>query len=410
MPDAELSAAIKQMIEAGEPESIRLDYKQTLDISAPKKRMELAKDVSSFANQEGGTLIYGVPELRDGDLPRPAPLSECGMEIGSGLPEQVENIILSAVHPVLYATTIRVVDIEEIKPKQLLVIHHPESYWKPHMVDGYGDERYYRRGNYRAIKMSEREVEAAYLAREATRTHAREFLDTGLFGLDYGMHIRAVACPVSPGHYKDQMLHPNFRQWLDSNHPMGQSNGARAGEWIPFLDGWRFISVPDGSISGKLYEIRVFHNGGVCLNLDPRKHSIESNTVLLDNLERDLLNLFVRYTSTVFDGLSVGGPVVVRFWLFHAKGLRAAPKAEVHRKIQGIRQQIAERGVAVSGRGAYQTAPDEPGQPYMDAQDMTFEEETSADEIADQPEHLVSRLITRIAAAFGLRGDEEYEA
>lgn len=408
MSDAELSSAIKALIEDHEPESLRLDYKETLDISKDSGKKELAKDVSSFANEQGGILIYGVPEVRDGELPRPKPLAECGMEIDRGLPESIERILISTVQPPLHALTIRVVDLPEIAPKQLLIIQHPESYWKPHMIEGYGVRRYYRRGNFQAVIMNEREVEAAYLAREAARTHAREFFDTALFGPAYGIQIRAVACPVMPGRFKDRMLEPGFRDWLDAYRPTGPSV-PREGEWIPFLDGWRFVPVPTGSISGKQYEIRVFHNGAVCLNLDPNEHSLESGTLLLDALQRDLLNLFARYSATVFNGLSISGPVAVRFWLFHAQGLRGTVNTERHREIRYIQQQIAENGTALVGRRAYRRSPDEPGQPYVDGQDIVFDEETSTDEIAERPEAFVSRLTTRISTAFGLWGAEDDE-
>lgn len=408
MTDAELSAAVKTTIEDHEPESLRLDYKETLDISKDSGKKELAKDVSSFANEQGGTLIYGVPEVRDGELPRPRPIAECGMEIDPGLPESIERILISTVQPPLHALAIRVVDPPEIAPKQLLLIQHPESYRKPHMIEGYGVRRYYRRGNFQAVMMNEREVEAAYLAREAAGTHAQEFLDTAPFGPTYGIQIRVVACPVMPGRFKDRMLEPGFRDWLDENRPTGPS-GPREGEWIPFLDGWRFVPVPKGSISGKQYEIRVFHNGAVCLNLDPHKHSLESGTLLLDSLQRELLNLFVRYSATVFGGLSISGPVATRFQLFHAHGLKGAAKAAEHRKITYINKQVADCGVAQVGSRAFLTAQDEPGHAYVDGQDMVFHEESSVDEITERPADFLSRLMTRISTAFGLWGAEEDE-
>jgi len=417
MSDAELSAAIKTLIEDREPESLRLDYKETLDISKDSGKKELAKDVSSFANEQGGVLIYGVPEARDGELPKPKPLSECGMEIDRSLPESIERILISTVQPPLHALTIRVVGLPEIAPKQLLTIQHPESYWKPHMIEGYGVGRYYRRGNFQAVIMNEREVEAAYLAREAARTHALEFFDTALFGPAYGIQIRAVACPVMPGRFKDRMLESGFRDWLDVNPPMGPDH-ARSGAWLPFLDGWRFLGHPEGSISGKQYEIRIFHNGAVCMNMDPCASStdgriepcIDADTLLLDKVERKLRHLFVQYSATVFGELGIDGPLVVRFWLLKAQGLRGAPDTQKHTEVKNLRSCTAEHGSAIIDRCVISKTPDEPGQPYLDGEDMAFDEETSTDEMAKRPEAFVSRLITRISTAFGLWGTEEDEA
>lgn len=376
----ELAAAVKHLIDSREPESLRLDYKEKLDISNKKGRLELAKDVSSFANEQGGVLIYGVPEIRGEELPYPKPLAECGLEIEPGLPEQIENILLSAIQPPLHTLAIEIVDIDEITPKQLIVIQPHESYWKPHMVEGYESRRYYRRGNYRSILMNEREVEAAYLARESARTHARDFFDTALFGPVNVRHIRVAICPVMPSRFKARMLENGFLDWLEENRPMGPSV-PRKGEWMPFVDGWRFVSVPQGPVRRNEYEIRIFHNGAICLNLDPSKSAIEHNTLLLEELRRDLLSLFVNYSATILPKLSINGPAIARFYLFHAGGLKAAPCT----KEFFLRYYTQDVGVG-----------------YQDAQHIEFEEETSSDEIMERSEEFMTRLMTRIKAAFGI--------
>lgn len=401
MSDAELSAAIKQMIEAGEPESLRLDYKETLNLSTPKQRAELAKDVSSFANEQGGTLIYGVPEVSDGDLPRPAPLSECGMPIHDGLPEQVENILLSAIQPVLHAITIRVVDIEETKPKRLLVIHHPESYWKPHMVEGYANGRFYRRGNYRAIPMSEREVEAAYTAREASRMHARDFLATASFGNHTGRVLKAVACPVVKGQFKEMLLQPGIKAWLNDNGPFPM-NRSPYHEQIPFLDGWRFLSSDKGNVAGSFYEARLFHNGATCLNMDG--HScVFGEFFALSEIGDDLTDLFLRYSGRVFKALGIDGPVIIQVSLLGARGLGCVRNDDEFRSLMAGRERI-KNGEPARFRGGYYRTLEELENRYQESDDITFEEESSVADILDQPENLTNRLVSRLASAFGIWG------
>ncbi|MCX6344607.1 MAG: ATP-binding protein [Armatimonadetes bacterium] len=408
MTDQELADWIRSLITEREPESLRLDYKATLSLHKDKDKKELAKDVSSFANEQGGTLIYGIPEVIEDGLPRPKSLEECGMDMYPGLPENVENILLSTVQPPLHALTIRTVQLPEIAPKQLLVVHHPESYWKPHMIEGYGIRLYYRRGNFQCTPMNEREVEAAYLAREATCTHARDFFISGLFGVHYAQQLRAVACPVFPGRFKDRMLQPGFRNWLEVNRPTAEST-PREGEWIPFVDGWRFLGKAEGEVNGKNYEIRVFHNGAVCLNMDMSKHT-SSGTILMDSLRRDLLNLFARYTATVLDGLTLHCPVVCQTQIFYAEGLKATNDPKQHTLVQSIRHQLSEHQVAMIGRTMYRQVPEVPGQPYSESKDLSIDEETSTEELVERPDDFMDRLMVRLSAAFGLWGSDNNEA
>ena len=60
--EAELLALIANQVE----ENIHLDYKggDSLQKTDGKKK-ELSKDVSAFANSDGGTIIYGIKEFDD---------------------------------------------------------------------------------------------------------------------------------------------------------------------------------------------------------------------------------------------------------------------------------------------------------------------------------------------------------
>ena len=55
-------ADLLALISAGVEESAALDYKRadSLNKRDDKKKTEITKDVSSFANSAGGTIIYGI--------------------------------------------------------------------------------------------------------------------------------------------------------------------------------------------------------------------------------------------------------------------------------------------------------------------------------------------------------------
>lgn len=403
MSDVELSSFIKDMIETNEPESIRLDYKETLNIKTEAGKKELCKDVSSFANEQGGAVLYGVPETCIDDLPRPKPLSECGIDIDPRLPERIENVLLSAVQPVLPSLVIKVIDIEEIKPRQLLLVYHPESYWKPHMVEGYKDQRYYRRGNYRTIQMTERNVEALYQAREASRLYAKDFLESKSFGITSVKQLRAVVCPIMPGRYKEKMLQGNFRDWIDQNGPKCETH-TRRGSWEPFLDGCRFLSHPEGSIYGKQYEIRLFHNGAICLNLDGNSY-ISSKYLHIEAIKDDLHDLFLDFFGRVSTGLDLSGPVVINLFMIGIADTIFVRDEIEERRLNGIKLNVKEGRPEYYNGHSFNSLSDL-NQLTINVDQIRFDEESSVDEIIYQPKKVIGRIVSRIGMAFGRWQDE----
>jgi len=101
MLDDELAAWVRDVINRRTPESEMLDYKHTVDVDGRRARLELAKDASSFANDRGGVLLYGVPEDDSGPAPVPLALDQCGISLAPNLAETVENILVETVDPPL---------------------------------------------------------------------------------------------------------------------------------------------------------------------------------------------------------------------------------------------------------------------------------------------------------------------
>jgi predicted HTH transcriptional regulator len=101
---------IEKMITDRVEESLTLDYKRAASLEkSDDKRTEITKDVSSFANSSGGTIIYGVAESAEKDrrcLPeRPDPVQRA--EISKEWLEQVIQTIQPRIdgfqiHPVTW--------------------------------------------------------------------------------------------------------------------------------------------------------------------------------------------------------------------------------------------------------------------------------------------------------------------
>lgn len=370
MSDEELSGWVRGLIERQTPESDTLDYKRTVNVASRQHKLELAKDVSSFANQSGGVVLYGVPEDTSGEAPIPRPLADCGVAIPPGLPETVENILVETIDPPLPEHHVRVVSLGDEPNKKVLFVYHPTSWNRPHMTL-YEDGRYYRRGSFRAVIMKEREVEGLYAMRLASTQTAREFFRSADFGPlpKDEPSIRVGICPRFSLVRRETMRERTFVDWLDANPP-----GGRRGAWGPFLDGWRFVAYAGGPVGGRQFDVRLFHSGAVSFTV-AMSELIPSGKVGLLSVERFLNKYALDVANKAFELLMIAGPMTIRISLFNVAGLMAE-----------------EIDPWTAGGGG----------PSALAGDTAFEEEASTDELRFYRQAVLDRLQNRLASAFGL--------
>lgn len=150
-------------------EDIHLDYKASgaLD-KADNKRTEITKDVSAFANSDGGIIIYGIKEKDH----RPQEVTPVDGRVYTK--EWLENII-QLIQPridgvIIYP--IRVNDLEE----SIYIVKIPRSISAPHMAR---DKRYYKRFNFKSEPMEDYEVKDLYNRVSAPKLK----IDSCYFGL-----------------------------------------------------------------------------------------------------------------------------------------------------------------------------------------------------------------------------------
>jgi|SRR5581483_2400339 len=138
---------IDQMIRAQVQENIHLDYKASTAISL-KARDEIAKDVSAFANSDGGVLIYGVEE-RDH---LPVRIDD-GVDDSICSREWIENVITSRITPKV--DDARVLPFPIAPGRSAYVISIPKSVRGPHQA---ADKKFYKRHNFKSEPMEEYEI------------------------------------------------------------------------------------------------------------------------------------------------------------------------------------------------------------------------------------------------------------
>lgn len=149
---------LQELITKKISESIRLEYKQTIDISTKSEKKELSKDVSAIANSFGGKIIYGLEESgkkEEGSIPVALkPIKD------QSLKESMQQILVDGILPRI---DFQIFSIPATDPDhEYVVIDIPQSIRGPHFVCLKGENRFYIRRDYEAKPMTQREIENAY--------------------------------------------------------------------------------------------------------------------------------------------------------------------------------------------------------------------------------------------------------
>jgi hypothetical protein len=171
----ELREWLWRLIAERTEEGPRLDYKQTQGLETPNEKREIARDATSFLNTYGGTILYGVPEERNAGG-RPIPVSPYGMRPVESFGSRVENLLLDSVRPSIPELRIRELPSPDDDEKVVYLLWVPESSVGVHMVESYSDHRYWKRGQYRSVEMTERDVDERYQRLALARAWLDQFL------------------------------------------------------------------------------------------------------------------------------------------------------------------------------------------------------------------------------------------
>ncbi len=314
--EEQLSEWIDHLVADQIQENPYLDYKQTINLGSSGEKAELCKDVTSFANTNGGTILYGIPEKRDGDQAA-IPCSPYGMDPIKGLEEQMENILADAVHPRLPELKIRKVPVKGEPNKVVYLAWHPASWIGPHMIMSFKEQRYYGRGNFRPAIMSEAEIRERYLllAQAASRVDSVvEELDGSLpiFSIPELPKTRIYVIP----HYLSErinILDREFRLWAE-NHRI-RAYG-RLPSWLPSVHG---IAVVDEQDSDPEYHyLNEIWKNGIIINVHNtpvNNKNIEGINVLLYRGEISAIQDVLALAGELYQFIAYQGPVRVRIHL-----------------------------------------------------------------------------------------------
>jgi len=144
---------VERMIADGVEESLHLDYKGAGSLAKiSQKRDEIVKDVTAFANSDGGVIIYGVSEYSDAAR-KHLPASIEPISRAEFSREWLEQVISNAA-PRIHGLLIHPIPLPNDETKCLYVVEIP----KGETAHQAKDCKYYRRYNFEAVAMRDHEV------------------------------------------------------------------------------------------------------------------------------------------------------------------------------------------------------------------------------------------------------------
>ena len=195
---AEIQAWLSTIVTEKREEDIFIDYKATINFEKKEDKLEVAKDLSAFANTEGGALLVGFDEETDGKQKMGIPKNEYGIEKIDDFEVRVSQILEQAVAPNLPRLSIR--EICVAPGRFIYVVYHPKSFGRPHMVYGYKDKRYYKRDGKRSRPMEFWEVEDLFQEKFRSSMTIEKYLEDAQDGSEL------IQKPTSPLTFKSFII------------------------------------------------------------------------------------------------------------------------------------------------------------------------------------------------------------
>ena len=275
---------IRKLIEAKVPEDMCLEYKKEVKFSNDAEKKELLADVCSFANSEGGVIIYGIEETKD----------ESGKN--SGLPSQIINLKINAdevirsleesirksIEPALIGLNIV---SRKIDGKIILILFIPKSSNLPHRVKFKGINKFWKRANANRYEIPIEELREDFLGGAELSKRISEFRSERV------TKILSNDIPIVLHKYPKLVLHIIPTHFFDSSQSFENFNQHDISKYQP-------ISTLEGDCS---LDYRLNFGGYVVYDLISGNESSFSYTQLFRNFVVEAVDTYTNVVN-VKDG------------------------------------------------------------------------------------------------------------
>ncbi|MEP7372344.1 MAG: ATP-binding protein [Chitinophagaceae bacterium] len=235
-------------------EGKNIEFKKELNLNSDKDRKEFLADVSSFANADGGDLIFGI-----GTIDGVASVIE-GISVSSTdeLVLQLDSIVRTGIDPRLEGFSIETTSFSE--GKQIILLKILKSFIGPHRVIYKNHDKYYSRGLAGKYQMDHDQLKAAFINRQDPSSQIQQNADrlvndliSGIFPIPMGENAKLALhlIPVNS-------VSNTFNIDVSTIKGLSEINGGSTTSRLDF-HGWITSSLVNDPLSYNY--LRVFRNG-----------------------------------------------------------------------------------------------------------------------------------------------------
>lgn len=167
-------ADLNELLTAQVPEGLRIEYKRELYGNADADRKELLKDVSAFANAQGGHLIIGIEE----NAGVPTGVNGIALPNPDATLLRIDQIIQNGLEPRIRDVRTRSVTLAN--GNHCIVIRIPRSWHPPHRVIMGNSNRFFVRNDRNVGEPNVQELRTLFTKGQNIVETARQFRDERL--------------------------------------------------------------------------------------------------------------------------------------------------------------------------------------------------------------------------------------
>lgn len=180
------AATIRRLVDNRVPEGRTLEYKSLLPGGTDEDKREFLYDASSFANANGGDIVFGISDERKEGQSTGVPEAIMGINStdASGEIPRLASLLRDCISPRVRGIEFRPIEVSN--GQSVLVLRIPRSWIGPHMVTFRGANRFYSRHAAGKSIMDVSELRTAFALSSSLPERLRAFRTERILQIESG--------------------------------------------------------------------------------------------------------------------------------------------------------------------------------------------------------------------------------